>query len=221
MLITENNVCSDCSIKLPEYGNFKHCGYCGAEIISKEVEVPYEIWRIIMGLEYEIAGKHYIRLAQREICKNCGKISKNIYGGRRLSNSSYVLNFCTVQCKIKFHKMYKNSCKYCDIVFYCTVCIDQTDCKKCRVQEICDFCIKDTTCTICGKKDIEYYKNTKKSNTIFGSKRFCGMKCMLETFDDDMEYWYDHKSNEDWMCTRRGKRSVNINIDDLDEPFPW
>lgn len=48
MIIVFNNICDKCSIQLYIRKQLKYCGYCGIQLIQKEIDVPYKIWEVIM-----------------------------------------------------------------------------------------------------------------------------------------------------------------------------
>jgi hypothetical protein len=48
MIITQHNVCTNCSQERRCFKNIRFCCICGTKLVSKSVDVPYNIWVIIL-----------------------------------------------------------------------------------------------------------------------------------------------------------------------------
>jgi hypothetical protein len=131
----------------------------------------------------------YFRLARRHLCKNCGMmtINKSFYKSNICESiSSYFMTFCNKYCENSFYEVYKNACENCKTPIYCNECCLRTDCKKCKYQYKCNEC-NEIKCSVCSKTDIEYYILPKSYQKLFGNIRFCGIKCMMQKFDDNLD----------------------------------
>lgn len=143
----------------------------------------------------------YFRLARRHLCKNCGKMENNISSYKSKiceSISSYYMTFCNKYCENSFYEVYKNPCENCKTPIYCNECCLLTDCKKCKYQYKCNEC-NEIKCSVCSKTDIEYYVLPKSYQELFGNIRFCGIKCMMQKFDNNLDM-YRSKIDYDNDC---------------------